>query len=103
LSKPDNWTVVLRDIINKGNCGRDKARRMVAELVELGYAQKEQARDGGRFSALSLVIYDEPFAIEVTESVASLPQTETHFFGMDERGMCLNCCDENGWYPWLLT
>ena len=76
LSKPDNWTVVLRDIINKGNCGRDKARRMIAELVELGYAQKEQARDGGRFSALSLVIYDEPFASEVTESVASLPQTE---------------------------
>lgn len=76
LSKPDNWTVVLRDIINKGNCGRDKARRMVAELVELGYAQKEQARDGGRFSALSLVIYDEPFAVEVTESAASLPQTE---------------------------
>ena len=76
LSKPDNWTVVLRDIINKGNCGRDKARRMIAELVELGYAQKEQARDSGRFSALSLVIYDEPFAVEVTESVASLPQTE---------------------------
>jgi hypothetical protein len=76
LSKPDNWTVVLRDIINKGNCGRDKARRMVAELVELGYAQKEQARDGGRFSALSLVIYDEPFPAETVESVASLPQTE---------------------------
>ncbi|MCV9908349.1 helix-turn-helix domain-containing protein [Brucella sp. HL-2] len=76
LSKPDNWTVVLRDIINKGNCGRDKARRMIAELVELGYAQKEQARDSGRFSALSLVIYDEPFAPVVSESVASLPQTE---------------------------
>lgn len=76
LSKPDNWTVVLRDIINKGNCGRDKARRMIAELVELGYAQKEQARDSGRFSALSLVIYDEPFAPEASESVASLPQTE---------------------------
>lgn len=76
LSKPDNWTVVLRDIINKGNCGRDKARRMIAELVELGYAQKEQARDGGRFSALSLVIYDEPLAGEVSESVASLPQPE---------------------------
>jgi hypothetical protein len=76
LSKPDNWTVVLRDISNKGNCGRDKARRMIAELVELGYAQKEQARDGGRFSALSLVIYDEPFPAEAVESVASLPQTE---------------------------
>lgn len=76
LSKPDNWTVVLRDIINKGNCGRDKARRMIAELVELGYAQKEQVRDSGRFSALSLVIYDEPLPVETVESVASLPQTE---------------------------
>ncbi|NKW09822.1 hypothetical protein HGG76_10445 [Ochrobactrum tritici] len=67
---------MLRDIINKGNCGRDKARRMVAELVEFGYAEKEQARDGGRFSALSLVIYDEPSSSHVVESVASLPQTE---------------------------
>ncbi|MFK4824826.1 hypothetical protein ACI0FM_08565 [Paenochrobactrum sp. BZR 588] len=86
LSKPDNWTVVLRDIMNKGSCGRDKARRIVAELVETGYAEKEQAREGGRFSALSLVIYDEPIRSAVVEpqtdcavmdeSVAFLPQTE---------------------------
>lgn len=69
LSKPDNWTVRMADIRKKGGCGRDKARAMVAELVELGYAEREDARDGGKFSGVNLVIYDEP-------SVASLPQTD---------------------------
>ena len=51
---------------------------MIAELVEVGYAQKEQARDGGRFGALSLVIYDEPLSPDQSqeEGVAFLPQTE---------------------------
>lgn len=82
LSKPDNWTVVQKDIANKGGCGRDKARKMIAELVDAGYAEKEQARDGGRFGGMSLVIYDEPLngSPELqpdARSVAFLPQTET--------------------------
>ncbi len=81
LSKPDNWTVVQKDIANKGGCGRDKARKMIAELVDAGYAEKEQARDAGRFGGMSLVIYDEPLNNPITlqthaESVAFVPQTE---------------------------
>lgn len=81
LSKPDNWTVVQKDIANKGGCGRDKARKMIAELVDAGYAEKEQARDSGRFGGMSLVIYDEPLnSTPVLQpdagSVAFLPQTE---------------------------
>lgn len=81
LSKPDNWTVVQKDIANKGGCGRDKARKMIAELVDAGYAEKEQARDSGRFGGMSLVIYDEPLnSTPVLRpdagSVAFLPQTE---------------------------
>ncbi len=53
LSKPDNWTVVIGDITRRGNCGRDKARKMIAELVELGYAEREQVRDDGKFGASS--------------------------------------------------
>ncbi|MGV1833104.1 helix-turn-helix domain-containing protein, partial [Agrobacterium vitis] len=60
LSKPDNWTVVIGDIVRKGNCGRDKARKMIAELVETGYAQREQTRADGKFGATVLVIFDEP-------------------------------------------
>jgi hypothetical protein len=80
LSKPDNWTVILGDIAKRGGCGRDKARRIVNELVQHGYAEKEQEREEGRFGKLSLVIFDEPR--EQRESsvaegaVASLPQTE---------------------------
>lgn len=83
LSKPENWTVVIGDIIKKGNCGRDKARKMVAELVELGYAEREQARADGKFGATMLVIFDEPREQAVASggggdgnSVAFLPQTE---------------------------
>ncbi|BCH58698.1 hypothetical protein RvVAR0630_13220 [Agrobacterium vitis] len=60
LSKPDNWTVVIGDIVRKGNCGRDKARKMIAELVETGYAEREQTRADGKFGATVLVIFDEP-------------------------------------------
>ncbi|WP_027487499.1 helix-turn-helix domain-containing protein [Allorhizobium undicola] len=60
LSKPDNWTVVIGDIVKKGNCGRDKARKMIAELVETGYAEREQTRTDGKFGPTVLVIFDEP-------------------------------------------
>ncbi|QOF71459.1 hypothetical protein IG197_27575 [Aminobacter sp. SR38] len=80
LSKPDNWTVRMGDVAKKGVCGRDKARRMINELVEHGYAEKDQQREDGRFAKLSLVIYDEPKeASEINGSaqgVAFVPQTE---------------------------
>ncbi|WP_208179152.1 helix-turn-helix domain-containing protein [Sinorhizobium medicae] len=81
LSKPDNWTVVIGDIIKKGNCGRDKARKMIAELVDIGYAEREQQREDGKFGASVLVIFDEPRSLapagngRETASVAILPQT----------------------------
>ncbi len=82
LSKPDNWIVVIGDIIKKGGCGRDKARKMIAELVEFGYAEREQVREDGKFGSSVLVIFDEPSAgnpadqAADTESVAFLPQTD---------------------------
>ncbi len=81
LSKPDNWTVVVGDIVKKGGCGRDKARKMIAELVEYGYAEREQSRADGKFGASNLVIFDEPRSpddvqSEPSDSVAFLPQTE---------------------------
>lgn len=80
LSKPDNWTVVIGDIMKRGKCGRDKARKMIAELVDAGYAEREQVRDDGKFGASVLVIYDEPLNAPeiraIAEGVASLPQTD---------------------------
>ncbi|WHA40932.1 helix-turn-helix domain-containing protein [Agrobacterium larrymoorei] len=79
LSKPDNWVIVIGDIIKKGNCGRDKARKMLSELVDCGYAEREQTREEGRFSATALVIFDEPrtdAGAEAAGSVAFVPQPE---------------------------
>ncbi|PLU42473.1 hypothetical protein BMJ28_07365, partial [Sinorhizobium medicae] len=77
-----NWTVVIGDIIKKGNCGRDKARKMIAELVDVGYAEREQQREDGKFGASVLVIFDEPRCATAAENaaeasgVAILPQTD---------------------------
>jgi hypothetical protein len=55
---------------------------MIAELVECGYAEREQARADGKFGASMLVIFDEPRASVSPdqsgegESVAFVPQTE---------------------------
>ncbi|MGV1791011.1 helix-turn-helix domain-containing protein [Rhizobium sp. A37_96] len=74
--------MVIGDIIKKGNCGRDKARKMIAELVEFGYAEREQVREDGKFGSSVLVIFDEPLSesapedTAVGESVAFLPQTD---------------------------
>lgn len=79
LSKPDGWIVRLGDIRKKGGCGRDKARSMVSELVDAGYAEKEAARKDGKFNGLAVVIYDEPITAPQTvvdESVAFVPQPE---------------------------
>lgn len=82
LSKPDHWKIIVGDISHKGNCGRDKARKMLAELVEFGYAEREQSREDGKFRAAVYVINDEPSIgihsdnSDGGESVAFLPQPE---------------------------
>ena len=69
------------------------ARKMIAELVEHGYAEREQTRDDGKFGASVLVIFDEPRGTDIASqhpsgtgqapeshaelpSVAFLPQTD---------------------------
>jgi len=55
---------------------------MIAELVDIGYAEREQQREDGKFGASVLVIFDEPRCATAAENaaeasgVAILPQTD---------------------------
>lgn len=40
LSKPNDWLVVLKDL--QQNCGRDKVRKIIRELIEHGYLEERQ-------------------------------------------------------------
>lgn len=60
LSKPDHWILRRTNIEKMVPCGRDKAYKLIKELVKRGYVQREINRDGGKFNAVQYVIYDEP-------------------------------------------
>lgn len=62
LSKPGDWEVVISDL--QQNCGRDKARRILKELISFGYIKdREPIRDPKtkRITGYtSLEVYENP-------------------------------------------
>lgn len=62
LTKPVDWEVRVTDIRRISGWGKDKAYKVVNELVEAKYLIASQSRvDGGQFGAVSYDVYDEPF------------------------------------------
>ena len=45
FTKPDDWEVRVHDLVASGPCGKYKIRRMLKELEEYGYADREKTRD----------------------------------------------------------
>jgi hypothetical protein len=45
MSKPDNWQVIMSELISAGPAGKDKMRRMLEELEGAGYLLRERIRD----------------------------------------------------------
>lgn len=62
LSRPDDWQVHTAQLCGRGGCGRDKARKIISELIEARYIVREQVRseDGRRIEGVAYVVYDEP-------------------------------------------
>lgn len=60
VSLPDNWEYTVSGLAVKAGCGRDKVRRLLRDLQEVGYLTREQSHDaGGKFSANVYVLQDE--------------------------------------------
>lgn len=61
LSKPDNWQVQTANIQNVGNVGKDKAHRLIRELIEAGWISRSAVRsDNGTFDGYEYVVTDSP-------------------------------------------
>lgn len=59
LSKPDDWTVQIADLMREGGIGRDKAKAILKELRAAGYIETEITHDDdGRFSGKIDRIYE---------------------------------------------
>ncbi len=61
LSRPDNWNVQETHLRKRFNIGRDKCRKLLAELVMSGYATKQQARNpSGSWEKNDWIIQESP-------------------------------------------
>jgi len=67
FSKPDNWKVVIKDLMNHAKDGRDSVYAGLKELRTFGYYSKEPVRnEKGVILYYEGIIYEDP-----TENVAN--------------------------------
>lgn len=66
LSKPDKWTVQVRDLINRTknaigrSAGKDKVYSIINELRAAGYIYREFKREGGTFVGVDYEVSETP-------------------------------------------
>nr|WP_309577278.1 helix-turn-helix domain-containing protein [Moraxella osloensis] len=61
LSRPDNWTICMADLVKRTKDGKDSVNSALDELTESGYVVKtEQQRESGKFSTCEYVVYEQP-------------------------------------------
>jgi len=73
LSRPDNWTVRLRDLVNRSTDGVYKIRGYIKELKHAGHIHSVPKRDPKtkRILEYTLEVYELPFS---TKPLTNLPQ-----------------------------
>lgn len=60
MSLPENWEYSVSGLAVKAGCGKDRIRRILGELQDVGYLIREQSHDsGGKFSGNVYVLQDE--------------------------------------------
>ncbi len=77
LSRPDNWRVCVEHLKGRGSIGRDKAYRLLVDLMHRGYVIRQQARDAEskQFGAYEYIVYDEPQKAEQEKPLPENPET----------------------------
>ena len=59
-SLPEDWEYSVAGLAKKAGCGKDKLRRILGELENVGYLAREQSHDpGGKFSGNVYIIQDD--------------------------------------------
>ena len=61
LSKPSNWIVKPTNIQNRFNFGKDKAYRIINQLIKKQYIVREEHRVEGQYASFTYYVYDSPF------------------------------------------
>lgn len=77
LSKPDNWTVIVADLVKRATNGRDSVNSILKELEQNGYVERIKIRDPetGRFSHQETIVYEVPQE-RLLQKASVKPETE---------------------------
>jgi hypothetical protein len=76
LTKPDNWRILVKDIMREGGIGRDKAYKILGELIEKRYLKHVQSSgEGGRFTKGVYYLYERPYEPHPEKPDTDLPDT----------------------------
>ena len=77
LSKPSNWIVKPTNIQNRFNFGKDKAYRIINQLIKKQYIVREEHRVEGQYASFTYYVYDSPFPClpETAKPEAAEPET----------------------------
>jgi hypothetical protein len=81
LSRPDNWTVRLQDLVKRAPDGVYKIRGYIKELVNAGHIKRVAQRDEvtKRIREYTLEVYELPFTnLPTNLPQAGLPQAANH-------------------------
>ena len=60
ISKPNTWIVNPKAIARRGRTGRDRVKRMLAELTANGYLVRTRHRSGDGQFRWESIVYEEP-------------------------------------------
>lgn len=60
LSKSDTWEVMISDLEREGT-GRDRAYRILGELMRLHYIRRVGVRNNGKFNHVDYEVYETPY------------------------------------------
>lgn len=77
LSKPDNWQILVSDLIKQSTDGRDSVYSGLKELEMNGYLERKIVRDGkGKFLGYEYVVYEAPKVQDGDHPYPDFPYTE---------------------------
>lgn len=77
LAKPDDWEVGIGDLRRAGNIGRDKAYKILNELIEHGYCLRIEHRDdSGRIVSYRYEISEEPMIEQDKQPLTENPEAD---------------------------
>lgn len=80
LSKPDDWTVYVSDLIKRSKDGEDSVRAGLKELRDNGYVSMERIRnDKGVYTGTQYIVYEQPIEIEAIQPHGENPDMAKPF------------------------